>query len=208
MTSSSRHSWQNLPGISSSGRITKHRLHHLPISSPPPSRLARLGLILGAEPGSIRGTRCSVRAEQVALLLQQSLRQPRDSNACLYRKSPATRPGGSCGTIGVQEPEQEAMTVQDRKEPAPQNQSARPPRGQARQPQPIQDPYQMPLPYAMPDHRPDRPAATSRRQDNRQPDWPATRPRDLAETCPECGGPVSHESACVICHACGYSQCG
>ena len=28
------------------------------------------------------------------------------------------------------------------------------------------------------------------------------------ETCPECASPLSHESACVICHACGYSQCG
>ena len=25
--------------------------------------------------------------------------------------------------------------------------------------------------------------------------------------CPECGGALSHESGCVTCHDCGYSQC-
>jgi ribonucleoside-diphosphate reductase alpha chain len=25
--------------------------------------------------------------------------------------------------------------------------------------------------------------------------------------CPECGGPVEHEGGCLVCHACGYSEC-
>ncbi len=31
---------------------------------------------------------------------------------------------------------------------------------------------------------------------------------DVGAPCPECGGPVEHESGCVICRACGYSKCG
>ncbi len=26
--------------------------------------------------------------------------------------------------------------------------------------------------------------------------------------CPECGGTVEHEGGCMVCHACGYSECG
>ena len=25
--------------------------------------------------------------------------------------------------------------------------------------------------------------------------------------CPDCGGALSHESGCIVCHDCGYSQC-
>jgi ribonucleoside-diphosphate reductase alpha chain len=25
--------------------------------------------------------------------------------------------------------------------------------------------------------------------------------------CPDCGGPVEHEGGCMVCHACGYSEC-
>ena len=25
--------------------------------------------------------------------------------------------------------------------------------------------------------------------------------------CPDCGGPLAHESGCIVCHECGYSQC-
>ena len=31
---------------------------------------------------------------------------------------------------------------------------------------------------------------------------------DMLSLCPECGGPLTHESGCVICPACGYSKCG
>ena len=26
--------------------------------------------------------------------------------------------------------------------------------------------------------------------------------------CPECGGVISHEEGCLICHSCGYTKCG
>ena len=27
-------------------------------------------------------------------------------------------------------------------------------------------------------------------------------------TCPDCGGPVEHESGCILCRICGFSRCG
>jgi len=35
-------------------------------------------------------------------------------------------------------------------------------------------------------------------------------PKELYENglCPDCGSVLTHESGCVICHACGYSKCG
>ena len=29
-----------------------------------------------------------------------------------------------------------------------------------------------------------------------------------ANSCPECGKPINHESGCVVCTHCGYSKCG
>jgi len=26
--------------------------------------------------------------------------------------------------------------------------------------------------------------------------------------CPDCGAPMEHESGCVVCRSCGYSECG
>lgn len=26
--------------------------------------------------------------------------------------------------------------------------------------------------------------------------------------CPECGGPLAHESGCAVCRRCGHSACG
>ncbi len=40
----------------------------------------------------------------------------------------------------------------------------------------------------------------------------STRPNPLnykhIRVCPECAGPVSHNSGCVTCAACGWGKCG
>lgn len=27
-------------------------------------------------------------------------------------------------------------------------------------------------------------------------------------SCPDCGGPIEHESGCILCRTCGFSRCG
>ncbi|MCI0513095.1 vitamin B12-dependent ribonucleotide reductase [candidate division KSB1 bacterium] len=35
----------------------------------------------------------------------------------------------------------------------------------------------------------------------------AAQPEITAGACPDCGGPMEHESGCAVCHACGFSEC-
>ena len=38
--------------------------------------------------------------------------------------------------------------------------------------------------------------------------WGLIRKADRPGACPECGASLTREEGCVVCHSCGYSECG
>jgi hypothetical protein len=95
--------------------------------------------------------------------------------------------------------------VERRNVPAPQNHptdpisTPRPTLGTGHADNPYQPSFGQPAPPTSPV-----PASPQ----GKRVDWPAVEGQGSCEICPECASHLSHESACVICHACGYSQCG